>query len=73
MPARLASSTTASATGWRDFAVEDAGDDVVLGEVLLGDDVGDPLRGRQLHLLGDPRRAGVEGAAEDPREGRGRC
>ena len=54
--------------GRRDVAVEDAGDDVVLVEVVLGDDVGDPLRGGELHLLGDPRGAGVERAAEDPGE-----
>src|ERR1700733_3997464 len=34
-------------------AVEDAGDDVVLGEVGLGHRHRDPLGGRQLHLLGD--------------------
>ena len=69
MPSRLASSTTASATFGRDVAVEDAGDDVVLGEVVLGDDLGDALGGGELHLLGDAGRAGVEGAAEDAGEG----
>src|SRR5215218_9600664 len=52
----------------RDFAVEDAGDDVVLGQIFLGDRHRDALRRGELHLLGDPRCAGVEGAAEDARE-----
>src|SRR5436305_7327156 len=53
----------------RDFAVEDAGDDVVLGEVLLVDCHRDALGGGELDLLGDARRAGVEGAAEGAGEG----
>ena len=52
----------------RDITVEDRGDDVVLREVVLGDDLGDPAGGGELHLLGDSRRARVEGARRDPRE-----
>src|ERR1700709_1891616 len=48
-----------------DVAVEDAGDDVVLGQIGFGDRHRDSLGGGQLHLLGDAGGAGVEGAAED--------
>src|SRR6187551_4053093 len=53
---------------WSHVAVEDAGNDVVLGEIILVDDFGDSPCCCQLHLLGDVRRAGVEGATEDPGE-----
>ena len=49
--------------GWRHVAVEDRWDHIVL-QVVVGNDFGDAARGRQLHLLGDPR-GGVQGAAED--------
>src|ERR1700759_5023937 len=42
-----------------DFAVEDAGDDVVLGEVVLRHRGGDAFGGGELHRLGDLRRARV--------------
>src|SRR5918994_2536216 len=51
-----------------DITVEDGGDDVVLGEIVVGDDLGDPARGGELHLLRDPGCAGVQSASEDPRE-----
>src|SRR3954452_23437566 len=50
------------------LAVEDAGDDVFLGQVLLGDDLRDAVGGRELHLLGDCGGAGVEGPSEDAGE-----
>src|ERR1044072_2718595 len=46
------------------LAVEDAGDDVVLGKIVLGDHFSDPASCRQLHLLGDVGGAGVEGTEE---------
>src|SRR5215216_114878 len=46
--------------GGRDIAIEHAGDDVVLAQVLLGDDTRDAVSGRELHLLGDARRSCVE-------------
>ena len=52
----------------RDIAVEDRGDDVVLAQLLLGDDLGDRAGGGHLHRLGDRRRTHVQRAAEDPRE-----
>ena len=54
-------------------AVEDARDDVLLGELLVGNHVGDGVRRGELHLLGDLGRARVERAAEDAGEGRARC
>src|SRR5689334_5587860 len=55
--------------GAHDALLEDAGDDVILGEVIVGDDVGDGAGGGQLHRLVDLAGADVEGAAEDAREG----
>src|SRR6478672_7387641 len=63
---RLVHHRTGDAGG--DVAVEDRRDDVVLGQVIVGDDLRDAAGGRQLHLFGDPGGAGVEGAAEDPGE-----
>src|SRR3712207_7723778 len=54
--------------GRGDALVEDAGDDVVFGEALLGDDARYRLGGGQLHLLGDLARPDVQSAAEDARE-----
>ena len=52
----------------RHAPVEDAGDDVVEGELVLGDRLGDRERGRELHLGRDRPRSNVESAAEDPGE-----
>src|SRR5689334_15799536 len=49
----------------RDVAVEDARDHVVLPELLVADDAGDPAGRGHLHLLGDVLGADVERAAED--------
>ena len=43
-----------------DVAVEDGGDHVVLGEVVIGDDARDAVGGSELHLLGDVGGAGVK-------------
>src|SRR5215210_4481370 len=48
--------------------VEDGGDYVVLGELLLGDDVGHGVGGGELHALVDLVGADVKGAAEDTGE-----
>src|SRR5262245_39755535 len=49
--------------------VEDAGDDVVLGQMIVGNDGGDGVGGGQFHRLVDGAGANVEGAAENPGEG----
>ncbi len=51
-----------------DVAVEHGGDDVVLAQLLVGDDRGDRAGGGHLHLLGDGRCAHVQGAAENAGE-----
>src|SRR5207244_2527306 len=51
-----------------DAAVEDAGDDVVLGPLFIGDDGGDGAGGGELHVLGNGAGLDVEGAAEDAGE-----
>src|SRR5215472_10562552 len=48
--------------------VEDAGDDVLFRQVLLGDDVGDGPGGGQLHRLVDLPGSHIQGAAEDAGE-----
>src|SRR4028118_515356 len=57
-----------SISGGRYALVEDGGDYVVLGEVLLGDDVGHGVGGGELHVLVYLVGADVEGAAEDAGE-----
>ncbi len=52
----------------RDLAVEHRGDDVVLAQLVVGDDVGDRPGGGRLHRLRDGGGADVEGAAEHPGE-----
>jgi hypothetical protein len=54
--------------GEGDPPVQRAGNDVV-GPRLVADHVGDGGRGSELHPLGDPGGAGVDGPAEDPGEG----
>src|SRR4051794_4783588 len=49
-------------------AVEHRRDDVVLAQVLVGHDRGDPARGGHLHLLGDLAGADVQRAPEDAGE-----
>ena len=50
-----------------DVAVEDRGDDVVLAQLVLADDLRDRVRGRHLHRLGD-----LAGARRRARRGRSR-
>src|SRR4051812_49902236 len=54
--------------GGGDTLIEDARDDVVLGQALLGDHGGDSFGGGQLHVFADPAGPNIQGAPEDSRE-----
>jgi len=68
-PAATAASATARATVGATAPVEHARDDVVGGELVVGDDVCERMRRSELHLSGDRGRPDVERAAEDARKG----
>jgi hypothetical protein len=58
--------------GAHDALVENAGHDVVFGEVVFGDDASDGMGGSQFHSLIDLSGTHVQRTAEDPGRRKGR-
>ena len=55
--------------GGRHAAIQRTGDDVLGGQLIVGDERGDGFRRRDLHLVVDVAGPHVQSAPEDAREG----